>query len=279
MKKLDRLGWAAGVSFVAFGVRVGIRVNDPAIMDQILPLLPPGWKPSPSPIVESLYSVLVGGAGSRPGLHRFHLVYSNLARLARTLDLDEALRLLQLDLHFYVGKMARRRLFVQAGVVGWQGRAIVLPGGTGSGKTSLVTALVKAGASYYSDEFAVVDQHGRVHPYAVPLEVRERKATRNKHTNTALGESPGIKPLPVGLIVLTKYKPGARWRPQAVAPAQAVLELLGHTLPARRYPELALTTLSKMVSQAQILKGVRGEAEEMARLLLNRLTRIAAKRP
>jgi hypothetical protein len=32
-----------------------------------------------------------------------------------------------------------------------------------SGKTTLVSELIRAGATYYSDEYAVIDERGRVH--------------------------------------------------------------------------------------------------------------------
>ena len=51
-----------------------------------------------------------------------------------------------------------------AGVVGWENRAIVMPGASFAGKTTLVRAWLEAGATYYSDEFAVLDRAGRVHP-------------------------------------------------------------------------------------------------------------------
>ena len=51
MAKIDRLGWAAGRSIVAYGLRVGIRANRPEVLDSLVRLLPPGWKPSRSPDV------------------------------------------------------------------------------------------------------------------------------------------------------------------------------------------------------------------------------------
>ena len=52
-----------------------------------------------------------------------------------------------------------------AGVVGWRGRAIVIPGRSHAGKSTLVAELVRRGAVYYCDEFAVLHETGRVHPY------------------------------------------------------------------------------------------------------------------
>jgi hypothetical protein len=78
MEKLDRLGWAAGLVFTAYGVRVGIRVNDPALLPLVAAHLPPGWRPAPSTRVECLFSLLAGGSGSRPSVRRFSLLYGTL---------------------------------------------------------------------------------------------------------------------------------------------------------------------------------------------------------
>ncbi len=48
MQKIDRLGWAAGTCFVSFGVRLGIRVNEPEVLLRIPQYLPPGVRPAKS---------------------------------------------------------------------------------------------------------------------------------------------------------------------------------------------------------------------------------------
>ena len=175
--------------------------------------LPPGWKLAGSPVVDRLYSVIVAGPATRPGLRLFNLLYAGPTRLARTLEFDDLFEALETDLQMYVAEMARRLLFVHAGVVGWGGRALVFPGRSFSGKSTLVAALVQAGATYYSDEYAVFDARGRVHPYARPLSIRGQGGERpKKYTPEALGGGSGVKPLPVSLVVFTKYRSGARWR-------------------------------------------------------------------
>jgi hypothetical protein len=74
--------------------------------------------------------------------------------------------------------------------------------------------------------------------------------------------------LPVGIVVVSPYRAGARWRPTRLSAGQAALELLAHTVPARRKPEVVVPTLRSTVSEAIALNGVRGEAEEAARLIL-----------
>jgi len=265
MEKIDRLGWAGGMRFVSFGRRVGIRVNDPEVLEHLPGFLPPGWKPAVSPIVDHVYSLLVGAAGPPSTFRRFNLLYAGPARLARTMNLNEVFESLESHLHLTIAEAARGRLFVHAGVVGWRGRAIVLPGRTFSGKTTLVAALVRAGATYYSDEYAVFDARGRVHPYPIALSLREETGERARRCPVeALGGLPGVTPLPVGLVALSRYHPGGRWRPRLLSPGQAMLELLANTVAARRRPKAALATLQQVVSHAPILKGTRGEAERMA---------------
>lgn len=188
MEKIDRLGWADGICFSTYGARIGIRVNEPSVLARLPRHLPPHWKPVSSPIVDGIYSLVVGGNGHKvnSSVRRYNLLYAGAARIARTMDLDEVFDTLESSLHFNVAVGARRRLFVHAGVVGWKGRAIVIPGRSMSGKTTLVAALVKAGATYFSDEFAVFDKLGRVHPYSQPLHIREHQG-RKKYAVEQLG--------------------------------------------------------------------------------------------
>ncbi|HEU5238138.1 MAG TPA: hypothetical protein VFU37_13460, partial [Pyrinomonadaceae bacterium] len=73
MRKLDRLGWAAGIAFRSFGLRIGVRVTDARVMDQVFDRLPPGWKPAASPIVDHLFSLVIGGAYPKSKVQRFSL--------------------------------------------------------------------------------------------------------------------------------------------------------------------------------------------------------------
>jgi hypothetical protein len=271
MEKIDRLVWAAGISCVAHGARIGIRVNEPTILERVRQHLPPGWRPVSRPVVESLYSLIVGSSSPGSNVRRYHLLYAGAARLARTMELDEVFQTLESNLHFNVAVGAKRRLFVHAGVVGWNGRAIVIPGLSRSGKTTLVAELVRAGATYYSDEYAVFDTQGRVHPYPKPLSIREEPDKPGKpYPVEAFGGSAGTRPLPVGLVAVMEYHSGAKWRPRALTPGEAMLALLANTVLARSRPELALATFQHVVPTALTLKGRRGEAHAVVRSLLDR---------
>lgn len=247
-----------------------MRASDPQILDRIKDYLPPGWKPSESRLVERLYSLIAGGPGSRPGIQRLSILFRDAERIARSRRVDDVLELLESDMRRYVAEFAHRRVFVHAGVVGWKGKAIIIPGRTFTGKTTMVAELVRAGATYYSDEYAVFDHRGRVHPYARPLAVRENGTGRQKRRPVEdFGGTAGVKPLPVGLVVVTEYRAGARWRPRRLSAGQGALALLNNTVSIRRQPAEALAALEKIVYCAPVIKGVRGEAKEILDSLLS----------
>lgn len=65
-------------------------------------------------------------------------------------------------------------VLVHASVASVDGRAVIFPGRSGAGKTTLVAALALAGWEYLSDEVAVVEpESGLVHPYPRPLALEE----------------------------------------------------------------------------------------------------------
>jgi hypothetical protein len=273
IEEVDALGWAAGLSFTAYGVRVGIRVNDRRALDLLPERLPFGWKGSASPLVDRLYSLVVGGDEPDREVGRSNVLYSDATELIRTADTGEALEALESHLQLYVAEMACDRVFVHAGAVGWRGKAIVIPGRSNTGKTTLVAELVRAGAAYYSDEYAVLDMRGRVYPFARPLAIRSDDGSRSqKHSVERLGGRAGAGPLPVGLVIVSTYRTGARWRPRLISPGKGALELLDNSVPAQRRPEAVLAALHAVVSRARVLKGARGEAGDMVPRLLARLS-------
>jgi hypothetical protein len=268
MAKLDRLVWADGMSFTAYGVRVGVRVNNKTVLKALVERLPPGFQPVKARTTNHLYSLSGFANGSSRRITRFNLGYWNLVRFARTRSFDDLLDQFESHLQLTVAEYAPRRVFVHAGVVAWNGRAILIPGSSFSGKSTLVAELLRAGATYYSDEYAVIDANGRVHPYARDLRMRSSDATQVRRMRAAdFGAPTGSKPLPLALVISTRFRDGARWRPRELTRGKAVLELLANTVSARSQPEMALSFLTKAVDSATLFKGARSEASEIVEWL------------
>jgi hypothetical protein len=253
-------------SLVNYGVHIGIRVSESKIWEQLQDYLPPGWELSSSPSVDELYSLVISKSPS------YHQLFRRQQELLRTRDLENIFEALDSDLRLQVAIKVKDKLFVHAGVVGWQGRAIIIPGRSFSGKTTLVAALVKIGATYYSDEYAVFDANGLVYPYPRRLSIRQAEGKRVQRCPVEeLGGQSGTEPLSVGMVIHTHYQVGVQWCPNQISLGQAVLALLDNTVVARLRPEFALPILATAVSNALIFEGQRGEADETASLILKQL--------
>src|SRR5262249_11169057 len=149
----------------AFGVKAALGTNRAELTETLRAHLPPGWRPCPASDVEHRFAVIVDDTGTCT-------VNIDDEPVSEALELELALVVLDTQLQLHLGVSAPDPVFVHAGVVAHQGSAIVLPGASFAGKTTLVATLVDAGATYYSDEFAVIDERGLVHPYAKALSIR-----------------------------------------------------------------------------------------------------------
>ncbi len=267
-KALARFCWAEEMAFVSYGVRLGIRVNDmalshePGLMNRLGKCLPPRGQPSAG--ADQWYSLATVANRSRHMPGHAHFLYRGTCRIAQARDMAGILQSWESDLHGQIAANTRERLFVHAGVVGWQGQAVVIPGRSFSGKTTLTAALVRAGAVYLSDEYAVFDAAGLVYPYPKLLSVRDEQGNpAGRYSAEALGGSTGTEPLPVGLVLSCRYEADARWQPRRLSSGQALLALLDNTVQVRHQPQTTLETLRQVVTDTPTFGSRRGETGEV----------------
>jgi hypothetical protein len=268
----DALECLTTLSLVSYGVPIRIGVNDPSLIDRLPQHFPPGWKSTAPELAEEEFSLVRDDPKDRRRRVRWTLFHGT-ERIAQATGVGDLLNHLESWLRLTVAIRSPDRIFVHAGVVGWREHALLLPGRSHSGKTTLVAALLRAGATYFSDEYAVLDENGRVHPFPKPLSIRQPDSEAvQKHTVEALGGKAATQPLPVGLVVVTRHRPGARWKPRTLSPAEGLFALLANSPTALARSEDALRALQRVVMHAVTLRGPRAEADEVAPLLLERLS-------
>jgi Rps23 Pro-64 3,4-dihydroxylase Tpa1-like proline 4-hydroxylase len=120
---------------------------------------------------------------------------------------------------------------------------------------------------YYSDEFAVLDDTGRVYPYRRKLVLRNGRQTPS--ALCLVRRDAPIEPLPLRLIVAGSYLAGAAWRPTIVRGAQTVLPLIDNTVLARAESARMLRIAARVAPTLVTLRGPRPEATEVAAQLLD----------
>lgn len=197
---------------------------------------------------------------------RFDAVYKNREKIAVRRRREWAFQLLGSQIRLTVAEYAPNHTFVHAGVVAVDDKAIVIPAKSFAGKTTLTYELVKRGAIYYSDEYAVIDQTGFIHPFPKDISMRGiiDNQTQVEIAPESIGGTVGKKPVTAGLIVITEYSERSKWRPKTLTAGRGFLELITHTVPIRQNPELAVTALRKMLEGAFIIKSRRGDAGKTA---------------
>jgi hypothetical protein len=255
---------------IAHGVVLGLRAPDEALLERLEQRLPAPWKPSAAKAASRTYELSPASGRGPSATYRLGADDDELEAAA---SLDAAVDRFESNARFFVASTSSLRAFVHAGVVSWQNRAVVIPGQPGAGKTTLTAALVRAGARYLSDEFAPIDERGRVHPFPKSLSMLYPGASRSVPMPVEeLGGTQELRSLPVGLVVLTSYEgPAARWSPVELTPGEAVLELLQHAASAERHPVSTLQRLRAVALSAPTLKGPRGDADTTAESILARL--------
>ncbi len=244
----------------AYGVRFLLIASDRDLLARMAALAPPGATPCSRAHAARFALLRDGAVGYR--------IISPAGDESTSVDLELALGILDTAIESYLATNAGGFVFVHAGAVAHRGRAIVIPGPSFSGKTTLVRALVEAGAVYYSDEYAALDERGLVHAYARPLAIRGRDLIAVGHPVGTLGGSAGETPVPVGVIARAQYRPGAQWQPQRQSAARAVLVLLENALPARGGHQQMLTAVRHAAAHAEVLEGERGDATATAAELM-----------
>jgi hypothetical protein len=254
------------LAFESFGLAAEVTSDDRELFDRFRSVLPPGWC----------------ALNGTPPAVRFGLMRDGTITLDGTEvsradgDLTRALAVLALTVRHHVAQHAPGYVFVHAGVVRVHGVGIVIPGSSFSGKTTLVAELVRVGATYYSDEYAVVDAEGMVHAYAKPLSIRSDTCS-DRHDVPVPDAQIGAAPMQAGLVVVTDYEHGVSWRPVPLTPAQGALVLLEHTVAVRAKPGDALIAARLLAQNAVVIAGARGEASVAAAAILEACASIVSK--
>ena len=116
----------------------------------------------------------------------------------------------------------------------------------------------------------MLDADGLVHPYPKPLSVRiNASRVTEEQLVESLGGRAGNRPLPVALIAFTNYRPGAVSVLRPCTAGEGAIKLLEHSIAARSRPEQVLAAVRRAATDAVVLEGDRGTAEEAANALLS----------
>lgn len=175
---------------------------------------------------------------------------------------------LESELALFASERLDGLIAIHAGVIAHDGHVLLLPGISGTGKSTLCVEAAALGAHVLSDEYALVDPtSGYVIGWQRPVRVRQPNGAVDRRDITVAAD-----PTPVGLVALLHFSPGSggSWAP--ITPAEAVLGLLANTVCARSRPDESLDAALAIARNVPAIAGPRGEGATAIRQLIALLT-------
>lgn len=247
MEKIDRLGWTAGFSILSGDLAVGVRLNEPSLLDELAAIVRKTGQ-EPAQIVEEvdiLFSLRVGAKSGRKGQRHYHLLYVGPGRAVRTLSRDELLEEFQQHFLRNIGFTFEHQIALNAGLAMVNERALLLPGEVNSGRSTLLRALRGLGAEVLAEDYVTIDADGQV--------------------------VVGHQKVQPDTIAFVDYSETARKLvPRKLTPGNTALQMFPFIF-AR--PAIALPILAKIATAAtKSFKGRRGDAQAAAAYLVKQMS-------
>jgi hypothetical protein len=233
--------------------------------------------------ITDLYeSCTVGGAG--PATHVFVVrrhtniesapvsVYRNGRAVLRRAPEDLALAQVVWEVNRGVVGQARNRLLLHAAAAERDGRVVILAGPEGSGKSTLVEALVRSGLRYVTDEtVAVALPAGTIVPYPKPIALYETQQCQR------LVPAQAIRPDAVAtsggnarlLVFLAGHQPGRATAARAIPRAEAVVALAEQAFNFRDLGPGRLDALAEVVRASDCYQLEVGDLARGCRIVLD----------
>lgn len=261
-----------------------------------------------SALVERTTSLYEGCADGRPGpaRHVFMLrrhadesvsVYRDGVAALRRAPAALALARLAWEINRGVVQEAGKQLLLHAAAAALDERVVVLAGPEGSGKSTLVAALVCSGLQYVTDETVAVEPSGAIAPYPKPIALPHAslRALRELWPDFPVSTcAPGIEGLvspqmigaavarPGGVarlvVLLSAFRPGRTTAARQISRAEAAVTLGDQAFNLREIGPGRVDLLADAVRKSDCYRLDVGDLDDARRLVVELLDRASGDR-
>jgi len=206
-------------------------------------------------------------------------------RVFRSSRKGDILHALDNELSIVIGGSRPDLYFVHGAVFSLQGKAILLAGESGAGKSTISYALASVGLEYLSDELAGIDPRtGLVHPYPRAICLKKDppaplKLPLSEHLRTEwtlhvaardLSAPIARSPSKLERIFFIQYLPShATPRVRPLTQGAAALRLYQNALNQLAHPEAGLDTTLELVKRARCYELLSAGIDETVNAVLN----------
>jgi hypothetical protein len=261
-EQLENASWNETLSCVCYDYVVTIKSAKNGYLEELKRKMPVNFERCDSEEVNPHFNIFITETAER------ELVFFFFDKLVPRLKYQFGEPTYEQNFEFLVDMLgssnaARNENYVvlHAGAVSFNGTGIIFPADSYSGKSTLTSEFVKHGATYYSDEYAVISKDGRLFPYIKPISMREPGGWDQTDLDVrSFGGEPGTEPVEIGYILFTQFKKFSRWNPESISSVRAVFEMLPHSMNGKNNPEFTIQVLQNAAKKAKVLKSSRGDS-------------------
>ena len=180
--------------------------------------------------------------------------------------------------------LTTNQLWLHAAAASLQGRGILLTGGWGKGKSTIVSELCHIGALYLSDDIVPIDmQTGLLMPFHLtpmrrefehadahlsPLEI----SNLPKRIITLTPEDYASEGVTLSAIIFPEYTPDAQTSLETFSPAQATMTLLENCLNLKTKKGEAVHYIGRMIERVPVYKLPYNDGARGAELIAESIT-------
>ena len=250
------------------------------------------------------FAVEPGGAGNGdvyrlldlgPGKPRRYRLFRGDEQLLGTLTPGDAVHQLMWRAMLGMVEQTKDFLLIHAGaVVSPGGKGVLLPGDAGSGKTTLVTGLVRAGFGFLSDEVGVIQPgNAQMHPFPRALNLKDGslalfpdlrpqddgapvRGRRGFVMAEKVRPDSEVGPSEVGFVIAPRYRKDATTEVTELSPAEVAKELWANAMNQPAHGTRALQILADVAKRAKGYRLVSGNLEEALQAVVG-VTRLSPR--
>lgn len=265
IKRFENIRWSAEIGFDFHGTKIGFKVEDAGLVEKVRRILPAGSFEIDFGEIKDYFLLITG---QETGVNGFFWVENSIPEPAFEFDRFEETCWagIEVKILFTLAMVSPPKMFYfHAGAVAINGKGIVIPGRTFSGKTTLTKEFIRNGADYYSDDCALIDSEGFLHPYPIKLGIRNENE-RDYLDVADFGARAGIEPVKIDFFLFTQYKKGSIWMPQIKPLGQFSFQLLEHLFyppSMNRKPAETMRLAARLAAETEVVESLRGESAEV----------------
>jgi hypothetical protein len=281
-ERLNDPAWAyTSCTFDALGFTFALRASDESFGRYLARVFRPLRTEKPA---EHIYSLIDNGERQSP---RYSQYFDDQA----ILETDAVAYLhnqVIWHVNLQVATKTTRYLMFHSSAAAFGGRAMIFPASMESGKSTLVTGLVRAGCSYLTDEAVALDPDtGNIVPFTrsisldpgswtlfPELEPKPEPGEADLSGSQWQIDPESIRPgacadaCPPALIVSPKYSASADNELTPIRRADALVMLIENNFNFRNYGTDALQVLARAVEQSRCYRLVFSDLDEACRLII-----------